>query len=86
MCKNIAADILLSRLYEVDISKHALVLEGARQLACYCCGRMKTSEGNELEDETIAITSVNHSTVSYELGVDKPMLRKVPYEALERLF
>jgi hypothetical protein len=30
MREDIAADLLLSRLYEVDISKHALVFERAR--------------------------------------------------------
>ena len=86
MCEDIATNFLLSRLHEVDVSKHALVFESTRQFACDCCSRMKTGEGDELEDKSIAIKSVYYSTCSCRLGGDKPMLRKVPHEALQRLF
>lgn len=43
---------------------------------------MEASEGDELEDESIVIMSVYRCTDSYKIGVDKPMLRKIPHEAL----
>ena len=50
--QHIAANFLLARLHEVDVGEHALVLEGAGELAGDGRSRVEAGERDELKDES----------------------------------
>jgi len=55
MSKNIAAELLLATLDEVDVSQHAVFLEGLGQFVRDCRVRMKAGKGDELQNESEAV-------------------------------
>jgi hypothetical protein len=79
--KDIAANLLLFLLDEIDIREHAVFLELLRQFRCRDGAAMKTGKRNELEDE--AKKSVS-DTLQTDSGVKyRPLLRQIPDERLE---
>src|SRR4051794_32945023 len=53
MRQDIAAQLLLSRLYQLDIRQHALILERPAQLTCDRSSRVYACQRNELEHKTM---------------------------------